>query len=308
MNILYLKYAVEVARTGSINKAAEALYVAQPNVSRAIKELEASLGVSIFERNPKGMTLTSEGERLMRHAKSILSQINEVENLFKDGESKKKKFSISVPRASYISYAFTQFSKKIPSDGAVEFIYRETNAMRAINNILNADYKLGVVRYADKHDKYFRDMFEEKGLVSELLAEFKPVLLMSKAHALAMNESITHADLEGYIEIANADPYVPSLPVSEVKKEEISADTERKIFVFDRASQMELLSENLDTFMRVSSVPEEVKERYGLIEKACDGDDKYYRDVLIYKKNYHLTTLDKMFVTELCDAKRKFLH
>ncbi len=306
MNILYLKYAVEVARTGSINKAAETLYIAQPNVSRAIKELESSLGISIFERTTKGMMLTYDGERFIRYAKSILSQIDEVENVFKNGENRKKKFSVSVPRAAYISRAFSEFVKKMP-DAATEYTYRETNALRAVNNILNADYKLGVIRYAEIYDKYFKELFEEKGLESELVAEFQNVILMSKEHPLANEEKITSDMLMPYIEIANCDPYVPSIPMAEVRKDEIPDETERKIFVFERASQYDLLSENPKAFTRVSAVTEDILDRYGLVQKKCSDDKKTYRDVLIYRKNYRLTTLDKQFVTELCIAKRKYL-
>ena len=71
MNLVHLKYAVEVAETGSINKASEKLYVSQPNLSRAIKELEASLGVTIFDRSAKGMVLTPDGEVFVRYARSI---------------------------------------------------------------------------------------------------------------------------------------------------------------------------------------------------------------------------------------------
>lgn len=72
MNILHMKYAVEVAKCGSINKAAEILLMNQPNLSRAIKELEASLGVEIFSRSAKGMVVTPEGETFLRYATSIL--------------------------------------------------------------------------------------------------------------------------------------------------------------------------------------------------------------------------------------------
>ena len=99
MNILHMKYAVEVARAGSLNKAAESLYVALPNVSRSIKELEADLGITIFDRSAKGMTLTPEGEEFIGYAKGILRQIEQVEKLYRDGGNGKQKFSISVPRA-----------------------------------------------------------------------------------------------------------------------------------------------------------------------------------------------------------------
>lgn len=75
MNILHMKYAVEVAKLGSLNKAAETLIIAQPNISRSIKELEADLGITIFNRSSKGMVLTPEGEEFIRYAKSILKQI-----------------------------------------------------------------------------------------------------------------------------------------------------------------------------------------------------------------------------------------
>ena len=92
MNLLYFKYAVEVAASGSINKAAEKLYMDQPNLSRCIKELEASLGVNIFARSPKGMRVTPEGEEFLKYAESILKQVDTVENMFRRGYSEKKKF------------------------------------------------------------------------------------------------------------------------------------------------------------------------------------------------------------------------
>lgn len=85
MNILHLKYAVEVAKAGSLSKAAEALYMNQPNLSRAIKELEASLGITIFGRSAKGVYVTPEGEEFLGYARKILSQIDEVEAIYKSG-------------------------------------------------------------------------------------------------------------------------------------------------------------------------------------------------------------------------------
>ena len=112
MNIIHMKYAVEVARIGSINKAAEELLIAQPNLSRSIKELEADLGITIFSRTSKGMTLTPEGEEFIGYARKILDQIDDVESIYRKGVPKKQKFSISVPRASYISEAFAEFSPR----------------------------------------------------------------------------------------------------------------------------------------------------------------------------------------------------
>lgn len=305
MNLMHIKYAVEVANEGSINKAAEKLYVGQPNLSRAIKELEASLGVKIFERSAKGMGLTSDGETFIRYAKTILCQVDEVESIFNGSGSVKKRFSISVPRASYISDAFARFSHSLTNEAEAEIIYKETNSLRAIKNILHEDYKLGIIRYAENYDKYFKTMLDEKDMLYEMITEFSYVLAMSRDNPLASAEKITFDALKDYIEIAHADPYVPSLPLSQVRKEELPDNIGRRIFVFERASQFELLSENPETFMWVSPIPQKLLDRYDLVQIPCEENKKIYKDILIYKRDYKLTVLDKAFIDELCKSKRE---
>lgn len=304
MNLLYLKYAVEVAASGSINKAAEKLYMDQPNLSRCIKDLEASLGVSIFVRSAKGMKVTPEGEEFLKYAERILKQVDTVENMFRKNYAEKKRFSISVPRASYISDAFSSFSRTLNAERGFEIFYKETNSSRTIRNLLEADYRLGIIRYAEQYDKYYKDMMDNKGLAYELVTEFRYELLMSKSSPLASLEEIHFSDLTSFTEIAHADPYVPSLPLVEVKKEELP-EMEKRIFVFERASQFDLLSKNPDTFMWVSPVSETLLDRFGLVRRSCAENRKIYKDLLIYKKDYKLTELDKAFVTELCRVKRE---
>ncbi len=306
MNILHMKYAVEVAKAGSLNKAAETLLIAAPNVSRSIKELEADIGISIFERTAKGMGLTPEGEEFITYAKGILRQIEEVESFYKEGSAKKQKFSISVPRACYISDAFSQFSKSLTKEAA-EIFYKETNSQRTIRNMLEDDYKLGIIRYAENYDRYFKAMLEEKGFVYEMVTEFTYSLIMSADNPLSQKETITFDDLSDYIEIAHADPYVPSMPLSKVVKEELPDNIDRRIFIFERASQFDLLSNNPETFMWVSPAPQSLLERYNLVQKKCVDNKKVYKDVLIYKEGYKLSKLDRQFITELCESKRKYL-
>lgn len=304
MNVLHMKYAVEIARIGSINKAAEELYVAQPNLSRAIKELEADLGITVFDRTSRGMVLTAEGEEFIQYAKKVLNQIDEIEKLYKTGTPIKRRFSISVPRASYISDAFARFTTKIGSDSA-ELFYMETNSSNAISNILSSDYKLGIIRYAESFDKYFKEMLEEKGLSYEIIAEFRYSLIASNAGPIASKEVISYSDLLPLVEISHGDPYVPSLPMSVVMKEEHCEDVKRRIFLFERGSQFDLLTENPETFMWVSPLPKKLLQRYDLTQKYCIDNTKIYKDVLIYRKDYSLSDLDSMFITELIESKRR---
>ena len=306
MNLLHMKYAVEVARLGSLGKASESLLIATPNISRSIKELESDLGISIFERTTKGMELTPDGEEFINFAKRILGQIEQVEDFYKKGTAKKQEFSISVPRACYISEAFAEFSKSLSGDAA-EIFYKETNSQRTIKNMLEHDYKLGIIRYAENYDRYFKSMLEEKGFQYELVTEFTYSLLMSADNPLAQKENITFDDLKACIEIAHADPYVPSMPLSKVVKEELSDNINRRIYIFERASQFDLLSMNPETFMWVSPAPETLLKRYNLVQKKCGDNKKVYKDVLIYKNGYKLTKLDRQFITALCESKRKHI-
>ena len=306
MNLLHMRYAVEVARLGSLNKAAETLMIAQPNISRSIKELEADLGITIFQRSAKGMILTPDGEEFMDYARDILNRIEKMEQSYRDGSHKKRKFSISAPRASYISAAMAEFSKCI-GDLPVEIYYTETNSKKTIQKLLENEYKLGIIRYSDNYDKYYKTMLEEKGFVCELVAKFSYVLVMSRDNPLATKETVTYEDLSDYIEIAHADPYVPSLSMSKVFREELPDRIGQRIFVFERASQYDLLSENPKTFMWVSPASQTVLDRYNLVQRVCEGNKKVYKDVLIYHRGYKLTKLDKDFITALCDARRKVI-
>lgn len=305
MNILHMKYAVEVAKCGSINKAADQLLMNQPNLSRAIKELETSLGVTIFSRSARGMVLTPDGEVFLRYANSILKQVDEVENLFKNSSPKKKRFSISVPRASYISEAFARFSAALGGEADAEIFYKETNSRRAINNILGADYKLGIIRYASNFDRFYKALFDDKGLSYEIVTDFRYRLVMNSESPLARLANITYKDLEGYIEIAHADPFVPSVPVDEALKDELTENVRRRIFVFERASQFDILSHNREAFMWVSPIPRPLLERFGLTERECSDNTRMCKDVIIHRDDYRLTELDNIFISELCEVKRE---
>lgn len=308
MNLLHMKYAVEIAETSSINKAAEKLYVGQSALSRAIKELESSLGVTLFDRSARGMTLTPDGEIFIRYARTILKQVDTVEELFSRGDVSRKRFSLSAPRASYIAEAFAQFSKKISGDAEAELFYRETNSIQTMKNVHKEDYRLGIIRFSEDNDRYYRSVMEEKELTGVLITEFRYVLVMRADSPLASLETITYDDLTGYMEIAHADPSVPSLPIEDGKKEESLDTAGRRIYIFERASQFSLLAENPETYMWVSPIPKSLLDRFGLVERECAEDRGLYKDVFIHRKDYALTPLDNTFIETLIRVKRETIR
>lgn len=299
---MHLKYAVEVAKTKSISKAAENLYMGQPNLSRAIKELEDSLGIIIFSRTTKGISLTPDGEEFLQYAKRILAQVDEVEELYRNGKTHKQKLSVCVPRSSYISAALAEFAKSISLTSPAEIMYKETNSSRTINNILKEEYNLGIVRYQTAFDRYYQNMFEEKNMEHETLTEFSYVLLASANSPLAGKPNVELEELADYIEITHGDPYVPSMPLIDVKKAELSEFVDKRIFVFERGSQFELLEKLPSSFMWVSPVPEDILKKYHLVPLSCRANEKVYKDVLIYKKGYRLSELDRRFIAEVAKA------
>lgn len=305
MNILHLKYAVEVAKTQSISKAADNLYMGQPNLSRAIKDLEESLGITIFKRTSKGIITTPDGDEFLKKARRIVAQVDEVEDLYRARRSHKRTFAICAPQADYITSAVAELAKHLPPEDTCEVLYNETNAGDTISSILRGDCRLGVVRYQTAFERYFNALFKEKKLISETVAEFSPLLLIRADDPLLKKENVSPEDLEGYIEISRGDTYVPSVPLIDIKKAEFTENIEKRIFAVDRASQLELAASVPRSFMWDFDPPKRLLKALGLTAVGCAWNSKKYKDVLIYRKDYKLSGIDKMFITEMCEAKRR---
>lgn len=306
MNILHLKYAVEIANTGSISKASKNLYTSQPNLSRAIRELESELKIKIFSRSSKGIEVTVEGEEFLIYARNALAQIKRIEGISESNNKSKERLSVSVPRSSYFSYAFAQFSKEVQSHSSIELMYKETNSMRTIFNIISEEYDLGIVRYQNNFDRYFTNFFEEKKLNYETINEFEYVLLVSKNNPLALKDEIVENDLKDMTEISHGDPYVPTLPLIDIKRAELSQVTNKRIMIYERSVQFTLLEQVPNTFMWVSKTPQDLLDKFNLKEIKCSFNNKTYKDVLIYRKKYHLTKLDKKLIAKIFEARTKY--
>lgn len=281
--------------------------MAQPNLSRAIKELEENLGIIIFNRTSRGMFVTPDGEEFLQYARKILEQIDEIKRMYTKEKYNKQAFSISAPYSIYISYAFSEFVNHMNKNIPMELIYEETSSKNTINNIVNSDSKLGIIRYPVNHDKYFKEKFSENELSYEIIAEFSYLLTMSKSHSLAQNKKVKAADLKNYIEIIYVDSSISYPVVGSVKKDELAEHVDKKIFVSEKTSQFDLLERTAGTFMWSPPLTEKFLDRYNLVQKPCETKGKIYKDTLIYKSNYQLSKNDNLFISELYKAKEKYL-
>lgn len=300
MNIQHLRYAVEVANARSVTLAAEKLFMSQPNLSRAIRELESGLGFSVFSRTPRGIVPTAQGEEFLHYARSILSQFDEMVARYEEKDVREPAFRLSVPRASYIAAAFVRFAASL--HGKVALDYKETNALRAIRNVSNDGYDLGIVRYQTTYERYFLDMFVEKGLQSRDIWSFRYLITLRAEHPLANVEKVEQKDLARLVEVSHGDTYVPSLPLKEQRK----TDPDNHIHIYDRASQFELLSALPNAYMWANPLPKAQLKRYGLCQREGKQQSAEYKDVLIFQKRYMLSPLGERFLAEL-ERERKEL-
>lgn len=297
MNTLHLKYAVEVERAGSITKAADILYMNQPNLSKAIRDLEETLGTVIFKRTPSGVKPTKKGEVFLAYARNILAQLEKMEALMADGDVKRRSFNIAVPRASYVSHAFTDFVASLPDDAGIDVDYRETNSVQTIIDVVDGESNLGVIRFRSEYEHYFMNVLRERNLDYHVVREFEYLMLMSSKHPLAPQKIVKCSDLDDFIEITHGDVNVPSLPISFGMAGNDAG--KRKIAVYERGSQLELLNRVVGTYMWVSPMPESVLSMFSLVQRKCDMTNNDHKDILIYRKGYRLTDEDKLFVRKL---------
>ncbi len=304
MNILSLKYAVTVARCGSISGAAEQLTMNQPNLSKAIKELESSLNMTIFQRTSTGVIPTAQGQEFLDSARHILQQIEELEDRYKSEDKRKVAFSVSVPRASYITYAFADFANSLSSMGEYELNFMETNSMEAIQNISRKGYTMGIIRYQSEYDAYFQKMLQEKRLQSELLWEFEYQALMPVRNQLASKQRISLEDLVPLTEIIHGDWDVPFIPSDEQEQILSVPNQKKKVYVYERGSQFDLLQSIPDSFMWVSPIPEQLLRRYQLVQLSCsEMKDRPFRDVLISPQGYRFSPVEKGFIQRVKDVR-----
>ncbi len=302
MNVLHMKYALAVAKSGSINKAAEQLLMNQPNLSRAIRELEASVGTEIFSRSAKGMEVTPDGEKFLRYAENILKQIDELEDMFKNSASRGRFFVCSTV-SGYASEAFAKFSSDAADKSGCEMCFKQTDLQGVIRGVSDSDFGIGILRYPESFDKYYKQLFDEKQLECELVAEFRYTVVTGKDGTLAKKEKLTADILSEYTQVCS-----PDYCGTDFAQTGSSAHTENNggfIFASNELARFEILEKNPNAYMWSEPVTKETLSKFGLVQIKCAGNGKMYKDMLVRKKDYRLSELDNAFISELCLAKRK---
>lgn len=197
MTLQQLKYVLIVASTGSMNEAAKKLFIAQPSLSTAIKELEKEMDISIFQRTNKGVALTAEGEEFVGHASQILGQVDLLEEKYVHSKNVKKKFGVSTQHYSFAVKAFVEMVKGFDIN-EYEFAIRETRTADVINDVKFGKSEIGILYINDFNEKIMKKILKDNYLKFFKLFKCKIYVYLFKKHPLANKKIITMEELEEY--------------------------------------------------------------------------------------------------------------
>ena len=298
ISVKQMKYAVEIGRCGSINQAAQNLYVTQSSLSKAMKELENVLGYAVFQRGPSGTTVTEEGRTFLLTAEEIVYKLELLDRQTRLRNEQRASINISIPRATYITYAFTEFFKKIQNLEEIQINFSETNSEEAVENILYHGFHLGVIRFPEIMEDNTLRMLQQKKLRYRPIWTFDYMLLTSRQSALAALDEVHPENLKGYTELVHGDVNSAFLP-----EPAGGGDEGKRTYLYERGSQFEFLSNVPTTYMWVSPLPEKVLRQHELVQIPCPDNRYRYRDILIYHEDYPFTGYEEQFYNILLQTR-----
>lgn len=197
MTLTQLNYFITIAEAKSINKAAEKLYVSQPSLTSAMKELEKELGITLFFRSGRGAVLTSDGAEFMPYARQVYSQYERVLEKYGKGGTQKKKFGVSSQHYSFAVKAFVDMAKEFDMS-EYEFAIRETKTAEVISDVSTLKSEIGLLYLCDFNRKSIQKLLKSAGLEFHHLIDCKAYVYLWKGHPLADRQAICFDELNGY--------------------------------------------------------------------------------------------------------------
>lgn len=238
MRIQQLEYLERIVEAGSINEAAKRLFLTQPSLSNAVKELENEMGIQIFQRSSGGISLTAEGREFMTYSKQILDQVNLMNERYKNGQQRKQSFSVSAQHYAFVVHAFVELIKSVNAN-EYQFTLRETETQNIFNDLAQFKSELGILYTNGFNQKIMQRLFKENNLVFTPLFVAKPHIFVSRYNPLTSKSSVNLSDLEDYPYLSYEQGEVNSFYFSE---EILSTLSHKKtIKVSDRATIFNLM-------------------------------------------------------------------
>ncbi len=263
MTLQQLKYVIGVSEIGSLNKAAEKLYISQPSLTAAIKEVENEFNIKLFNRSSRGISLTNEGKEFVQHARQIYAQYENLLDNFDPSKKRRQKFAVSCQHYSFCVKSFINLVNRYQAEGAAnqyEFAINETRTQTIIDDVTHMRSEIGILNLNNFNRAYISKVLKANDLTFTPLISCKTFVYLYKKHPLAQKEYITFDQLSEYPclifdQNANSPLYFT---------EEVFADREytKVIKTTDRATNLNLMV-GLNAYCLCS----------GIISTELNGDD-----------------------------------
>lgn len=238
MRLQQLHYIIKIVECGSMNEAAKQLFITQPSLSNAVKDLETEMGIKIFNRNPKGITLTKDGVEFLSYARQIIEQTALLEDRYKNHNSNRELFSVSSQHYAFVVNAFVSLLKETDMT-QYELFLRETRTWEIIDDVKNFRSEIGVLFLNDYNRDVLSKLLEDNHLIAEMLFQTKPHIFVSEKHPLAKQVSLQFSDLEAYPYLSYDQGFHNSFYFSEEMMSQVPH--EKSIVVSDRATLFNLM-------------------------------------------------------------------
>lgn len=294
MTVQQLKYIIKVAETGSITEAAKALFISQPSLSNAIREIEKETKLTIFTRSRQGIALTKEGLEFLGYARNVVQQMELLEDKYITNSSEKIRFAVSTQHYTFTSNAFVEMIERFGQE-RYEFILNETQTRQIMEDVKNRFSDLGILFISRENGAVIRKELAERNLVFYELFTAKPHAFMSASHPLAAKNSVTLEDLKPYPRLN----FIQGNFESSYWSEELfsSQETDKHIRISDRGAIV-----NLMIGMNAYTISSGIFPRYlqgDEIIAVPVHEDEIMRIGYILNEKQELSELGTIYVEEL---------
>jgi len=244
MDIKHLEFFCAVARYGSINRAAQELYISQPHLSHIIRDMETDAGVSLFRRTKQGVTLTAEGQAFMEHSKVILKEMESLKQVSCRTEPEGDCLRLSMTKFTHTMESFNEVCTRHQQLPRFTYFLNEGSALDVVSDVEECVCDVGCIHFASHETERFRKLLSERGLELTPLATMTPHIVVSKNHELLRREiPVTLKNLRDYGFVRYIGQYEDF--IYNISTEDHQTDlnnTSRIIYVYGRAALMHLIS------------------------------------------------------------------
>lgn len=301
MTLQQLKYVITVAETKTISEAAKELFISQPSLTKSVKELEKEMGITIFERTNKGISVSKDGEVFLGYARQVLEQAALLEEKYKAKSGGKQEFCVSTQHYSFAVNAFVDLIKEHGSEN-YDFSLRETQTYEIIDDVARMRSELGILYYNAFNQTVLMKLMKADDLAFTELFVAKPHIFISKKHPFAKRKSVAMDELEPYPYLSFEQGGHNSFYFSE----EIFSTVVRpkNIRVRDRATLFNLLI-GLNGYTVCSGVIDEELNGEAIIAVPLEAEGDMHIGVVTHNKA-HISRLGNIYMEALKNYTRQY--